>query len=136
MTDSLELTPASLAVLVVPLCGLLISNITIYLKTRSDNMLAIKVMEEHRKADKEDAERKRQWDLEDRARVAADLRLSSESLHSAVKEAGVKADKAYQEANHSNLKIASLQLATVAAIGDHDKWERERAAASEPSPPA
>jgi hypothetical protein len=118
--------------LVVPLFGIVVSNITIYLKTRSDNALALKRMEEHRKADREDAERQRRWDLEDRAKVAADLKLASASLHSAVQEAGVKADAAYAEANHSNLKIASLQLATAAAIADHDRWERDRAAAIDP----
>ena len=147
-----ELSGTALTLIVVPLCGLLASNITIYLKTRSDNTLALKTLEETRKADREDAAQKRAWDIEDRAR-------SSELIHAAIVASGAKADAAYSEANGTNLKIATLQrlqaqanevisrqnivagdtaastLARIEVTGEktgeaivkHDAWERERA---------
>lgn len=104
-----ELSPASITLVVVPLFGVLISNITLYLRTRSDNALTLRTLEETRKADREDQAQKRAWDIEDRARVAADWKVTTASIHAAIIACGTKADAAFSEANNSNVKIAALQ---------------------------
>jgi len=112
---------------IVPICGLIVTNVVVYLKSRDE-----------RKADLEAARLRRQWYIEDRDR-----------MHAAIAQAGEKADAAYLEANGTNAKILALHEANVmlggelktstdatqVAIRQHDQWVRERAGATEAPTP-
>lgn len=66
-------------------------------------------------------ERKRKWELEDRAAMAKGLHSAIQDNTHKTEQAIVAADLAYKEANHVNLKLQALGLENQQALADAAK---------------
>ena len=79
----------------------------------------------NRRADRAEAQQRHEWDKEDRAEKAAQVKadleeakrevvVRTDKLQAAVETTGTKADLAYEAANHVNEKIAAITRGPVA----------------------